>query len=393
MNDVPIIKAYEDAFVGIPTSARLAILLPTGRWTPLAQSIIGSLVGVANDEIVVLIADNCENAEKRDFLRKIRSINPKIIAISHEKNIGSAKNFFYLFDWCKDVEFCAVMADDDWMSPTYHVDAYRALLDKPSASGAAVGTTFVDIGDGKHVDVSQPSMCGVTPIERIRQWNGIVARATMYNVSRRKSLEAAVQYLRTAPLSGITLAEDLWELNRLLFGDFLNIPGHGCFVHYPAAGSRVGDGTQRFYELFCKDFGLQFHFVYFLALSTAIQTAMFLMGNLSPIEDPEQRVICGQYVFKHIFTTSFLPKVSGEGGHAAAASLFANHPEAMAGFSKYCDQSFAEQLYFDQAVLDWFIEIIKVFETKPIGDEIALSERFRLFVESICPKNCKNYTL
>ena len=381
--DVPIVTAGQDEFVEIPASVKLAILLPTARCTQMAQSIIGALVGVASEEVAVLIADNSENAGKREFLKNIRKTNPNVFAVMHMENIGGQNNFFYLHDWCKKIEFSAIMADDDWMSPTYHLDAYRILLDNPHASGVAAGTTFVDIGDGKLVDVSQPSMCGDTPLERMSQWNCYVARATMYNSSRRSVVDAAIQFLKTTPLNGLTLAEDLWELNRLAMGDFLNVPGHGCFVHYPSLGSHLGDGTHRAYEALCKGQGLKYPFVFFTGLSTAIQCALFLMGNMSPIANPEQRAICGQHVFKHIFTGSFLPKVSGESSHAAAASLFANHPEAMAGFSKYCTPLFSEQLCFDQALVDWFIAVIKVFETKPVGDEIALSERFRDFVDSI----------
>jgi hypothetical protein len=382
MNDVPIIKAGEDVFVDIPASARLAILLPTGRWTPMAQSVIGSLVGVASEEVAVLIADNSENAEKRMFLEKIRGINPHVIAISHEKNTGGTKNILYLFDWCKekDIEFCAVMTDDDWMSPSYHVDSYRTLLDEPNASGAAKGTTFVDIGDGRLVDVSQPSMRGDTPIGRMRQWNGIIARVTMYNGSRRATLEAAVEYLRRTPLSGVILAEDLWELNRLACGDFLNVPGNGCYIHYPAARSNLGDATRRYFDLLCKDVGLQYPFVFFLDLSTAVQCAVFLMGNLSPIADPEQRELCGQHVFGHIFTNGFLRKLSDQSSRAVAANLFAHHPEAMRGFQKYCGPPFSHQPRFDRALMDWFIEVIRVFETTPPANETALSERFRQFV-------------
>lgn len=385
-SEVPAVKAGQDSFIEIPSSVRLAILLPTARWTPLAQSIIGSMVGVANEEVAVLIADNSEHADKREFLEKIRRINPNVIVVTHEKNIGATGNFFYLHEWCKNIEFSAIMADDDWMSPTYHIDAYRALLEKPEASGASVGTTFVDIGDGRFVDVSQSSMCGDTPIERMRKWNGIVARATMYNVSRRSTIDAANRYLKASPIDGLTLLEDLWEVSRLAHGDFLNMPGHGCFVHYPAHGSNVGDGTKRFYDLLCKDFGLQYSMVYFMGLSTAVQCALFLMGSLSPITDSEQREICGQHVFKHIFLTSFLPKVAGEGGRAAAASLFANHPGALAGFLKFCNPSFSEQLSFDQALIEWFIDVIEVFETKPIGGEIPLSVRFRKFIESLLIK-------
>lgn len=384
MNQVPITREG-DPFLPIPASTRFAILLPTGRWSPVARAIIGSLVGVANEEIAVLIADNCENDDKREFLRKIRSINPYILAVSHEKNIGSAKNFFYLFDWCRKVEYCAVMADDDWMSPTYHPDSYRTLLENPQAAGASTGTTQVNLGDGKLVNVDQPSMRGATPFERMRQWDGIAARATMYNASRREALQAAVGYLSDMPVNGLTLAEDLWELNRLSLGDFLTTPGEASFVHYPAAGSRVGDATQRFYDILCKDAGLQYPFVFFTAASTAVQTAVFLMGNRSPIADPQQRELCGQYAFGHIFSRSFLPKVSGVPAQQALREVFASHPKALDGALRYCTPEFGANPHFDQGVVEWLIEVVKVFESKPEGDDLPLSEKFRRFLAGIYP--------
>ena len=382
--DVMIVNAGQDSFVQIPASVSLAILLPTARWTPLARSIIGSMVGVATEEIAVLVADNSENPDKLKFLQKIRNLNPNVIAVAHEKNIGALSNFIYLHDWCKNVKFSAIMADDDWMSPGYHPDAYRALLDRPHASSAAAGTTFVDIGDCNLVNVNQRSMCGNSPIQRMSQWNGIVARVTMYNTSRRDTLEAAIQFIKTTPLNGLTLLEDLWELSRLGFGDFVQLPGPCSLIHYPAQRSISGDETRRVYESLYKEAGLSYPFVFFGGLSTAIQCAVFLMGNLSPIADGEQRAACGQQVFRHLFTNSFLPGVSPESSKAAAATLFANHPEAWTGFKKYCNPPFSQQPYFDKSMLDWFIDLIKVFETKTTNEPL-LSERFLQFVTGILP--------
>ena len=72
--EVPVIQNQSD-YPDIPASARMAIVIPTARWTPMAKSLIGSMVGIANEEICVLIADNSENQDKRDFLKKIRNIN------------------------------------------------------------------------------------------------------------------------------------------------------------------------------------------------------------------------------------------------------------------------------------------------------------------------------
>jgi hypothetical protein len=383
-NKIPVLAVGEKRFIAIPSSVKLAILLPTARWTTMAQSVIASLVGVANEEVAVLIADNSENEEKRQFLQKICDINPYIFAVTHEKNIGAFANILYLFDWCKDVPFCALMADDDWMSPTYYRDAFQLLRNHSEITCAEVGNTFVDMnGDGNFQNISQITMHGQTPIERIRQWNGTLLRITTYNVSRRSALSNAIDFQRTTPLNGYMLIEDLWELSRLSTGSFVSQRGSGCFIHYPAHESHAGNSTERLYSLLYKESGLQFSFIYFSALSTAIQCALFLMGKLSPIVDASQKEICAQHVFRHIFLDSFLPLFASDYGQQTVKTLFAQHPKAMAGFLKFCQSPFIDNPVFDAAIVDWLIEIIKVFETKSPTDTALLSERFEAFVASM----------
>ena len=383
-NKIPVLAVGEKRFIAIPSSVKLAILLPTVRWTTMAQSVIASLVGVANEEVAVLIADNSENAEKREFLQKIRDINPHILVIAHEKNIGAFANILYLFDWCKNIPFCALMADDDWMSPTYYIDAFQLLRNNPEITCAEVGSTFVDMkGDGDFQNISQITMHGQTPIDRIRQWNGTLLRVTTYNVSRRSSLENAINFYRTTPLNGYMLVEDLWELSRLSTGSFISQRASGCFIHYPAHESRTGNSTERLYNLLYKEAGLQFSFIYFAALSTAIQCAIFLIGNLSPIVDVSQKEICAQHVFRHIFLNSFLPLFTSDYSRQMVSTMFASHPKAMAVFFKFCQPPFTDNPVFDDAIVDWLIEIIKVFEATPLTNTAPLSEQFRIFVNRI----------
>jgi hypothetical protein len=389
--EVPILSSREE-FPEIPKTTRLAIVIPTVRWNAMTKSVLGSMAGVANEEVVVLVADNSENSDKRDFLIKLRTINPNIQAVSHKNDIGGKNNFNYLYRWSQNLEFLAQMGDDDWMSPTYHTDGYKALLSIPNATCVEVGTTLVDIGDGQLVNVSQPSMLGSSPLSRMEKWNCLVARATMYNTSRRSTLDPAIRFLAQTPIDGMTMMEDMWELSRLAFGNFEHHTGSGCFIHYPATGSNIGNQTDRFYNMLCKDLGLRYPFVYFLSLATAIQCAVFLMGNLSPIPDRRQNIECGQYVFAHIFTTSFLPRVSAESSQAAAKELFATSQAAMTGFRNYCNPPFSDNPKLDAALIDWFISIIEVFEAAPLPGQPALSERFRLFISKVLGSGWENNT-
>ncbi|CBL46239.1 Hypothetical protein HDN1F_26560 [gamma proteobacterium HdN1] len=356
-----------NTFPALPDSAQLAILLPTGRWNAMARSIIGAFLGVANEEVIVLIGDNSESKEKRDFLKGIRKVNPYIISVSHKKNVGARNNFFYLLDWCKDIEYTAQSADDDWVSPSYHTDAYETLKTTPSASCAETGSAWVDIGDRKLVNISQPSMCGDTPLQRISGWNATTARITCYNTSRRAALQAGMDFLRASPLLGLTMHENLWELSRLSEGDFISTAGNGVFVHYPEYGSKSGDPTQRFYNLLCKDAGLAFPAIYFMGLNTAIQCAVFIGGKYSPIRDKNERNACAAHVFQHIYQNAFISRFSSDESRSATFELFKARPDIIDSFVRYTHPEFCERPVLSNELIEWFIQIIAFFESEASG--------------------------
>lgn len=367
---------FHTSFPAIPPTAKLAILLPTVRWSPLARAIIGKMVGVASEETVVLIGDNSENEEKRVFLKKITNINSSILSVSHEKNIGAFANICFLHEWSKNVSYTAILADDDWITPNYHVEAYRFLEKNPHVSCCAAGASFADFGDGKLININQPSMAGATTIERVRRWDPRAARITMFNTSKRIHLNHAIEYHNASPLGGVTLMENLWELSRLSQGEFASVPGQTLYLHYPA--TRQG-GATRLHNLLFKDAKIDFLFTYFASLSTAIQCAIFLKGAMSPIENIEDRDDCAQHVFSEIFNKQFLPVVMGHDSKEAVGKLFTDTPHIIAGFSEFCYNSNSGRVLFDADLLDWFIEILTRFETEVDSNQISISQEFRTF--------------
>ena len=97
----------------------------------------------------------------------------------------------------------------------------------------------------------------------------------------------------------------------------------------------------------------------------------------------ENRYECAQHVFRHIFLTQFLPHVTGSSSQDAAAVMFAEHPQAMAGFVHYCNAANAAHVVCDKELLGWFIEVIRVFESPATGDKPLLSERFAQFTHEL----------
>lgn len=366
----------------ISPTTKLAILIPTVRWNDSTRGLIASTIGTANEEIAVLIGDNSENAEKQEFLRKISGINKNIISVSHKKNIGATDNLCFLLDWCKDIEFVAVTGDDDWMTSCYYPNALDVLKKNPSASCCEAGTSFVDFGDGIPLEISQPSMIGTSMLERLTKWSAIVARVTMYSASRRNSIQAAVDFQKKTPLHGLTMAENLWELNRLAVGDFIREPANSCFVHYPAHGSNQGNPKQRFYNLLCKDAGLSYSALDFMDLCSAIQCALFLMGNLSPLSDPEEKFFCGQKVFRHIYTEQFIKKFQ-DSEHKRRTSENITELRLRNRLLEHITPPFSESPILTEEVLSLFIELMGYFQEENHTSNLA--QRLRDFFDELKP--------
>jgi hypothetical protein len=375
--DVPVISSEsKQSFPSLSASVKMAVLLPTFRWNASVKSLIGIMAGMANEEIAVLIADNSDNDEKYDFLKKIRNINPNVMAVRHQKNIGGLQNFMYLHDWCKNTEYSAIIGDDDWVSPDYFLDAYQKIQEKEDFSSVCVGSSLVDFGTHQIGSIDVPSMLGPTPFERFQQWNSEVARVTMYSTSKRKYLNEAIAFLKQSPIQGLTLLEDLWELNRLAYGSHVTEPGPGIFVHYP---HHAVNGS-RFYDLLCKPYGLSMPMLYFMGLSTAIQCGLFLAGKYSPLTGIEEKKKCSQYVFQHIFKNSFLPKISSDTDCENIVQFLQGRDAALDGYYNYCDPSAAEDIIFDDALITWFVEIVKVFESQDNLQGQLMSEQILEFV-------------
>jgi len=375
-------------------STRLAILIPTVRWNERAKALLASTTGIANEEIAILIGDNSTNQEKAEFLKNLNKINNNIIPVINKKNIGASNNLFNLLDLCKNIDFFSIIGDDDWMTPCYFPEALALLKDNPAASCCEAGTALADFGDGKYADISQPSMTGNNMLERLVNWSAVNARVTMYNASRRNSVKAAQDYLKAVPLQGLTLAENLWELNRLAHGDFVRVPASSYFIHYPAHSSRTGDSAERYYNLLCRDAGLSRPALDFMDLSSAIQCAIFLMGELSPLQSDDERYACGQAVFQHIYTKQFLPKFQTPENKA---QILGNISDAalMRRTQEFIAPQFALRPVINDDLVALFIDLLGHFQVDRSKPELApkIKDFFKeMLPRGVLSKTAENFT-
>jgi hypothetical protein len=65
--------------------------------------------------------------------------------------------------------------------------------------------------------------------------------------------------------------------------------------------------------------------------------------------------------------------------------IFTDHPAAMDGFVKYCNASISAELVCDEALINWFVEVIRVLESPATKKKPLLSMRFEQFIKELMP--------
>lgn len=354
--------------------ARLAILIPTYRWDVTSKAVLAAYTAAAVDEVVVLVADNSENSEKHKFLDGLASITPNYYVTKHKKNIGAQANFNFLYEWSSQVEYFAIVADDDWSTPDYHVAAFQSLLAHNRATSASCGSTLIQWGNNRITDGRVPSMVGVSPAERISKWSYMRPRITMYNVGERIASEPALKYLANTPVGGAVLHESVMEICRLIFGDFIDLQGRPCYLHYPFHAEDIS----RTVRMLCTEYGLRDEFIHLAGLSTAVQCAVFISGMTGGFIDDRSREYCVDIVFKKIFTESFAQMVNSPDVMSALVSALKKSEAGLIALRELCDEQFLRDPRWTQAVLNNFIALLEALEVADAG--LECSKRFKKFV-------------
>jgi len=355
-SDIPVIDKEAEP-PELPKGVRCAIILPTYRWNNRVRSLLGVLLGIANEEVAVLISDNSENKEKRDYLKKIRSINPNIFCVAQKTNIGAAENFFFLWSWARNIDYIAQAGDDDFFSQEYFLEAYSYLTNDSNASAAETGTALLDLGNHQFQAISQPSITGSTPLHRIQKWRN-VPRITMYNMGRKKAIAPAISYLKDCPLHSTTLAENIIDLSRLCFGNFISLRSSGFYAHYP---STLGN-EENYYRLFCQGRNIDPAIIYFFRLFTVIHSYLFLTGTYSPIENRNERLICGETAFKYLYVDFFINFFAAHIKEPVLMEFLIKHHHLIEKLQYFTSVEFVRNIFFSKELLDFYFELLKALD-------------------------------
>jgi len=185
--------------IGIPTYNRAATL----------SRALDSALAQTHGELEILVYDNASRDETAELCRRYAAEDARVRYERHPHNIGPTANFNCLFEACAG-ECVLILADDDWIEPTYVADCIAALAADSSLVLAAGRAQYVrdghPSGQGLAHDHREPD-----PATRVRGYLATVDdNGIFYGVIRRQTLE------RVRPMPNV-LGNDWLHIARVAF--------------------------------------------------------------------------------------------------------------------------------------------------------------------------------
>jgi hypothetical protein len=167
--------------VGVPTYNRAASL----------RRALESVLAQTHADLEVLISDNASTDETPELCAEIAARDPRVRVIRQAQNIGLTANFNALLGAAAG-EFVMVVADDDWLEPTY-VEHCLAALDAAPGLVVASGGARYRGGDGATVTGAEMDLLDADPARRVWRYFGHVRdNATIYGLMRHSALPAVL---------------------------------------------------------------------------------------------------------------------------------------------------------------------------------------------------------
>jgi len=111
---------------------RVTIGLPVHNGTPFLSEAIDSLLAQTFGDFELVIADNASTDATQAICTDYAALDKRIRYIRHDRNIGAAKNFNYVFQ-VSSAPYFKWAAHDDICAPDYLSQTVRALDHKSSA--------------------------------------------------------------------------------------------------------------------------------------------------------------------------------------------------------------------------------------------------------------------
>lgn len=163
--------------MGVPTYNRAASL----------RRALESALGQTQAEIEILISDNASTDETPELCAEIAARDRRVRVIRQAENVGLTANFNALLTAAAG-EFVLVLADDDWLEPTYVEHCLVALDADPGLVLASGGARYHG-GNGAPVSGVELDLLDPDPARRVlRYFAHVRDNVTIYGLIRRSAL-------------------------------------------------------------------------------------------------------------------------------------------------------------------------------------------------------------
>jgi glycosyltransferase involved in cell wall biosynthesis len=167
--------------VGVPTRNR-AERLPRAAESVLAQTY---------RDLELVISDNASNDATPEVSRAIAERDERVRCVRHPTNVGLTDNFNSILRGARG-EFVMVLADDDWLEPTYVEHCVAAFDADPGLAVASGGARWHRDGVFEFAG-AEFDLLGDDPARRVRRYFALVQdNVTIYALFRRAALERAL---------------------------------------------------------------------------------------------------------------------------------------------------------------------------------------------------------
>ena len=270
---------------------KLAILVPTYRFDARARHTIAATASLASDNIAVLVADNSENPDKWDYLRKLKKLHANIHIFCHSRNIGAFANWRLLFENAT-LDYYLFVGDDDYCTPPY-VESGLGLLEQHRDASAAAGQ-FIMVTTANQTTMANRARIEAAPYQRCVNFVIGGGNSLPNSMARRDAVQPYLDYVDGHPLKA-SFFDWMMSYTLLASGKYYT-EDQGLYL-YDVSNWENAQATWASNAKFYVAAGLPEAFTWFHELYWAVEFAHFFRGAFTPIADRQQSLDSAQFFY------------------------------------------------------------------------------------------------
>lgn len=194
---------------GMNQFKKLYVGIPVYNELPYLRKMIDSLKSQTTDDVTFLISDNNSSDGSWEFVSKCCEGDNRFVLVQHEKNIGAASNFEFLFN-SSDCDYFMWMGAHDYVSPGFF-QAALDVLDEHIDIVMVSGQPYQFIADAEPIFMAEAIYKFTAKrLGRYLQSVRLLGNCTIaYSVFRKKAL-MDFEFRKTISNDHVLLSHLLW---------------------------------------------------------------------------------------------------------------------------------------------------------------------------------------